>query len=485
MKNTLLFIFSLLLIQVSGQANHDFGNLTETDLPFHDFELSSNQEKAYILRVESDPDVQVLLSSRAFAPNEPATLRVQINPQSKGRFSREIQVWVSNSDKALSFKIKGNARYEAASLDIPCPGFGKAPSGNPSLFVLELVLKDSLTEQVIPHQRIEVFLPSGESRSFRTNDQGVIEIQSKPGLHGFQVDRDEYFPLERMVYANPSRNKHVLRIYKPEPMASTQEDEPQEEPVLNTEPPIVEEPMEEVLQEGDPSPIEEEVLLVDSFPDLIEEPEVAVEEETPSQEEELIDSQGFEDESEAFPTALYRSQNLVFLLDVSGSMAKKDKLEQMQKAMDSLILALRPQDKISLITYADGVEVLAEGLSGADKDMLLSLVQSLEPGGITEEEAGLRAAYRLAWSNRIEDGNNLIFLFTDGVFDPDNKAKDRILFMGSKRGTKLSVGGIATSPYARGFLEEMARKGGGRYIDIREEIPGTSLIQEIQFQSKK
>jgi Ca-activated chloride channel family protein len=111
------------------------------------------------------------------------------------------------------------------------------------------------------------------------------------------------------------------------------------------------------------------------------------------------------------------NSNLVFLLDVSGSMNSPDKLPLLKTAFSMLVDQLRPQDRVAIVVYAGAAGLVLPSTPGSDKETILGAIQSLEAGGSTAGGAGIKLAYKVAAENHIQGGNNRVILATDGDFN--------------------------------------------------------------------
>ena len=109
--------------------------------------------------------------------------------------------------------------------------------------------------------------------------------------------------------------------------------------------------------------------------------------------------------------------NLVFVLDVSGSMSDADKLPLLKKALALLVEQLRPQDQMAIVVYAGAARMVLSPTSGTHKATILDMLSGLEAGGSTAGGAGIRLAYELAREHFIEAGNNRVIPATDGDFN--------------------------------------------------------------------
>ena len=162
--------------------------------------------------------------------------------------------------------------------------------------------------------------------------------------------------------------------------------------------------------------------------------------------------------------------NFVFLIDTSGSMSDPNKLGLFQEAFKLLVNSVDENDTISLVTYASGVRVVAEGVNGANKKSLVEMVDSLTASGSTNGSGGIQKAYELASKYFIDGGNNRVFIATDGDFNVGIRNEgDLNDFISSKRqtGVYLSVFGFGMGNTKHNKMNTLAQNGNGNayYID--------------------
>ena len=168
------------------------------------------------------------------------------------------------------------------------------------------------------------------------------------------------------------------------------------------------------------------------------------------------------------------ASNLVFLIDVSGSMSSSNKLPLLKSSFKLLVKQLRNKDKISIVVYAGAAGVVLKPTSGDDKNKILRALNKLQSGGSTAGGQGIKLAYKLAKKNFIENGNNRIILATDGDFNvgaSSNKSMEELIVEERKSGVYLTVLGFGMGNYKDSKLETLADKGNGNhaYIDTMQE----------------
>jgi len=161
--------------------------------------------------------------------------------------------------------------------------------------------------------------------------------------------------------------------------------------------------------------------------------------------------------------------NLVFLLDVSGSMNSPNKLPLVKSAMRMLVDELRPQDKVSIVVYAGAAGLVLDATPGTNKKKILDAIENLSAGGSTAGGEGLKLAYKVAGENLIEKGNNRIILATDGDFNvgiSSDSEMEKIVSDEKQKGIYITVLGFGMGNYKDNKLEIIADKGNGNYAYI-------------------
>lgn len=161
--------------------------------------------------------------------------------------------------------------------------------------------------------------------------------------------------------------------------------------------------------------------------------------------------------------------NIVFLIDVSGSMYDENKLPLLKKSFALMIDNLTEKDKVSIVTYASGNEIVLEGVPASEKETIIGALDSLEAGGSTNGAGGIVSAYELAEDNFIKGGNNRVIIATDGDFNVGLTSEsdlDKLISEEKENGIFLSVLGFGMGNYADARMETLADKGNGNYAYI-------------------
>ena len=171
--------------------------------------------------------------------------------------------------------------------------------------------------------------------------------------------------------------------------------------------------------------------------------------------------------------------NLVFLLDVSGSMNSPDKLPLLKTAFGMLVEQLRPQDRVAIVVYAGAAGLVLPSTSGSEKDVIQDALEGLHAGGSTAGGAGIRLAYAVAAENRIEGGNNRVILATDGDFNIGASSdSEMVRLIEEKRegGTFLTVLGFGTGNLQDAKMEQIADHGNGNFADIDSALEAKKVL---------
>ena len=173
--------------------------------------------------------------------------------------------------------------------------------------------------------------------------------------------------------------------------------------------------------------------------------------------------------------------NLVFLIDVSGSMESENKLGLVKYGLRQLMSTLRDQDRVSIVTYAGNSGLALPPTSGERRDTILKAIDQLEAGGSTNGGAGIGLAYSLARQNFARGKVNRVLLATDGDFNVGVTSQGELVELiqrEAKSGVFLSVLGFGDGNYKDSTLEQLADKGNGNYAYIDERAEAQKVLLE-------
>lgn len=175
------------------------------------------------------------------------------------------------------------------------------------------------------------------------------------------------------------------------------------------------------------------------------------------------------------------STNLVFLMDVSGSMNDDDKLPLLKESFKLLVGELGEEDRVSIVVYAGASGAVLEGARGTDKDVIMRAIDNLEAGGSTAGSEGIELAYRLANKYFINNGNNRVILATDGDFNVGITNRNDLLdYIEVKREEGIFLSALGFGDGSRDFdtMELLADNGNGHFAYIDSEREARKVLQE-------
>ena len=179
------------------------------------------------------------------------------------------------------------------------------------------------------------------------------------------------------------------------------------------------------------------------------------------------------------PTDNLPASNLVFLIDVSGSMSDPNKLPLLVASFKLLVEQLREQDRVAIVVYAGAAGMVLPSTSGADKKAIIESLERLEAGGSTAGGAGINLAYAIAKENFRKEGNNRVILATDGDFnvgESSDAAMERLIEDKRKDGIFLTVLGYGMGNYKDNKMEILADKGNGNYAYIDNILEAQKVL---------
>lgn len=171
--------------------------------------------------------------------------------------------------------------------------------------------------------------------------------------------------------------------------------------------------------------------------------------------------------------------NLVFLIDVSGSMSSVNKLPLLKSAFKLLVEKLRPEDNVAMVVYAGAAGLVLDSTPGSDKNKIMEAFDRLEAGGSTAGGAGINLAYEVAKKNFKKDGNNRVIIATDGDFnvgESSNASMERLIEQKREEGVFLTVLGFGMGNYKDSKMEILADKGNGNYAYIDNILEAKKVL---------
>ena len=173
------------------------------------------------------------------------------------------------------------------------------------------------------------------------------------------------------------------------------------------------------------------------------------------------------------------ASNLVFLIDVSGSMYGPGRLPLVKQALGLLVNELREEDHVAIVVYAGNAGLVLPSTPGSDRQRILSALDGLEAGGSTAGGAGIRLAYDVAKQNFIRGGNNRVILCTDGDFNVGQSSDGELVRLIEQRrteGSYLTILGFGMGTYKDSKMEKLAGAGNGNYAYIDDLLEARKML---------
>lgn len=440
---TILILPILSMGQVTVDQNfHDFGNVSKGHMRLAEFNLMNNGDKnVLILRADQDPELDIRFSTKTVEPGAYATIRVQINPRSKGRFKKSINLWISTSQEPFVLEMEANIKELEESFQ-PCPTFRNPDKIQPIIFNMNAYVTNILTGASIEGASISLIrngVVIGEP--LITNKIGQVSQKIPIGQYYVIVKKEGYETREAVIYLNRNQNKVKAKLKAVE--------------------------VTEIIQ----STVAKEVILDDK-------PEVTQPE--PAEITELDPGD--------FSANHYSANNLVFLIDVSASMRKDGRMDLLKASMLELVDILREIDQVSILTYTSTSKMVLESIPATEsnKELMRKIIQGLEAKGSTVGGQAVRSAYEVVQANYINNGRNQIMMATDGQFRDNYPAMLKMVKKNSKHGRHFSVIGIKNGRKSAEQMLEMATIGSGYYINIESFTDAqVNLVNGIKASSLK
>jgi Mg-chelatase subunit ChlD len=517
------------------QTSVNFGAVADWNSPEAVFRFTNTGNKRLMfLPQKHERDVLVVYPQQAFEPGETGQITIRYYTSDTGPFSRTVRVYHNGSDKAEELVLKGNIKSIYADALTACPSFTDPPpvrTSEPN--VVQVVDAESKTP--LPNAVVEVYDRGIRKAVNRTNRDGVAVNWIQLGNYIAIASKDGYDRVEQEAVFTKRDRTVVVYLKKTEPteLSDTryQRSEKAEEEVdlgITTN----------ILLEEDASQLEQMDLGVttndqwkesEEIPDVRDqtservEPEmdlgistneqfderpvdIVVEETAPAQQtpeamEETIEAALAEAEPSPvnrqpptepepeFSTEKFKPNNILLLLDVSGSMKDDGKMDRLKSSVRRLVMMLREVDVLTIIAYnSDSWEVLPP-TPVTDNAGIVALVDSLQPFGYTNGVKGMETAYARLLQQQIEGGNNQLIIATDGKFNSskfsESEAAD-IVRTHADKGIALSIIGFGDDREAGRLMRKLADLGSGRFVAVTATQDPTELLaQEIKQRSLK
>lgn len=453
-----MFVCCLLQAQLKIHPDYiDFGKVgPSTDRVADLIVINHGNTAVTFLRHSFSPEFEVRQTSKTILPDSSIVIRLKFKPRRKGSYSEKPELWFSSMGTPLVVPVEAEVDY-LATTDTPCPDFSarRAECCPTNMFLAEVI--DKQTGQPVRDAVVEIREQKVVQKKLKTQTDGRVTQWIPIGYYELTATKDGYSSHTVHSYVNKNFSFFRFEIErKPTPPAAKTPPPPppvitpvpQVSPIETLPPPVVEQPV------------------VTPLPEISAPPVAAVE------------------ESLLMPESRYKPNNIVFVVDVSESMGENSKLDLMKSSLLSLSDALRPSDKIGVVSYSKNASLLLPSTSGDHKSEIAAIVQGMQAGGLTSGFNGFRQAYKELTKNKIQGGNNQVIVITDGLFRPEDGEKiNRLIQQEAARGVLTSIVGIKCHPATRKILQQYTDRGNGTFVPIEDVLDKDAVLEEIKRRS--
>ncbi|MBL0911398.1 MAG: VWA domain-containing protein [Bacteroidia bacterium] len=441
-------------IKLSSQEI-DYGKHIAWDNPAGFIEIQNTGSRSMaVLRVDAPRGIWYDYPKTYIEPGRTAEITFIYYTEEAGSFALPVKIYVSLEPEPIQVMLKGNIRGFASNALTACPVWQK-PESKPLEFDRSFLVLDDETGKPISMSLITIYQRGELLGVLKTGRNGTAQTSIPGGMYGSRVEAQGYIPVDSALSFRAGTQEIIYRLRK----------ETLPEPILAEVPDTLPRQVPETPRKPEQVPVTVQPISADT-----------------SWKTDPLAS------NDVLPFNEYKSNNIVFLLDVSSSMNGPARMPLLKLALLELAGVLRRSDRVSFVTFSTQSKVVASNITGSDRDTVVSIINAIRGSGSTNGVKGLQTAYELARKNFIPDGNNTVLLATDGIFkmvDSDINGQKLVKDM-QQEGITLSVMALGTSMDALKNLEAIAVEGGGTFTRIRDPAQAPQvLIQSVQQQSRR
>lgn len=406
-----------------------FGEFTESSDRVVDIIVKNNGTRTdFLLRSTFSHEFEVLFSDKKIEPGGQITIRIQFNPRAKGKLQEVAELYFASMTTPVQIPITADVQYVNVNGNMPCPDFSQriADCCAQNFFFVEIY--DAETKKPIEGAIFKLEEEGYLHLKLRTNKDGKVSNEARIGFYELIASAEGYISQRKDSYVNFVNSRFVFYLERDASLPANGEEDP-------------ELPEEEITA----------------------------------------------DLSEFLPESAFKPNNVVFLLDISGSMGTGDKLDLMKLSLNELIGILRDVDRMALISYANNAQVLVPTSPGSQREEVLTVVEGIKTGGKTSGAKGFRKSFQLLKKSKIEEGNNQLIVITDGAFAAeDQKAIEKLVKQAANKGFKTTLVAIQANSFAKDKLGLVSQLGNGSFLQIEDKASATViLVDEVRKQSAR
>ncbi|MCB9261441.1 MAG: VWA domain-containing protein [Flavobacteriales bacterium] len=492
LKKTLIFLFAICLSVMAGAQNilpdnFDFGKVKMWNNPTASYTFTNNtSQRVAFLPITYQRNLYIDLPLQYIAPGQTVTIEAVFYTEAKGSFSVSQPLYLSGHSEPIYLKMSGRIQSFHPEAQMACPVMSQKNKVEALNGVTNIIVKDKESGNVL--NNVDIML-AGSKKNYliehtKSNTTTISDIHI--GLYFIEISKSGYLSLKTESYINKNTGTLIYELQK-DPNAGVIEDEEIVESDSTTEVKEIGkadasewediEKLRQIMNERFKGKkiIEQDVTVINE--DSLQPP--AKIEIVPETTKKDTSTSGDFASDGTLNKAKYASNNIVFLIDESSSMASHGKIDMLKTSMKNLVSILREQDLVTIVVYSRTAEIRMESTSGNQKDKINSVIDNLFPKGMSYGDEGLEMAYSIARKNFIEGGNNQVILASDGVFNspynnPKNLLKDAK--SNSNKGIYTTTLGFGNSQSALNFMQQLSENGRGSFIKIETEQQAKSAL---------
>lgn len=464
----------------------DFGVVQKWKNDTAFFELTNKGDKFMFLPIGYSEDMQVIVPKNYIVNGQTTIIKLIYFTHSRGFFRKDVQIWASTMSSPITLSIKGKIIDFHSDALMNCPPMGGDTKPSPSVSNIEIEVKDAVSGIGLSGYNL-ILKNNFESRLIEISPNIKVKFEDVVnGKYKVTVSLSGYETNESEIFVSRNKKKFVIKLFPLEEPQLTKEESPSKERENEI---IIDNPKKEV--EDDIEKLRKKYDEIYKDKKIIEKDVILVKEsDKDSIRIDSLEMSNDFDENGNLNKKKYANNNIVFLIDVSGSMDKPEKLPLLKKSVTEMVKVLRENDIVTIITYAGKVKILMQTENGSNKENIYSIINSLEAKGQSYGSEGMKIAYEFAKQNFIENGNNQVILVSDGLFNSENFKPKNIYKLTKEyyRDYKILTSsiGFGKNIDAIEFLKNISIYGSGSFIQIKNESEAnTALINEIMKNSLK
>lgn len=405
----------------------DFGKIAAIVYPAKTIEFTNNSnEKLAILLVDKGPNVKVNFERKFYQSGEKGIISFYYDARTVGEFSEDVKIYSNLDAEPQIVTLKGN-----------CVSVQECFPNIHNLNLRNVMVVNKNTQAPVPMAALSFIHNHNTQKTFTIKmDKNGKAVEELPiGLYNISTNTAGYEPYDNEMFIPKTYPNVVVELTPKLVVPDT--------PTVPPTPSVTQAPVPETIK-----------------------PKIT---------------------SADLPEDKYAANNIVLLLDVSGSMHSQGKFGLLQQSINNLVMILRPIDYVTVITYATNAKLVLPSISGSEKDKIISTIQELVTHGSTQGVKGLNMAYDLAIQQFIKAGNNQVILATDGEFSEKNVTDDyyqQFIAGYTQKGIKLSILGFGVNQAAIERMKKMTIAGQGSFILVEsQKYVKNVLINEIKAMS--